>query len=76
MSRQQAEHLTFRDLMALFYGMPEVLNQMRDHLRRFVQQRIIPPGGDFSEPSIRQGAMVLVQQSLPLLQSAAVISFN
>lgn len=64
--------MTFRDLMALFYGMPEALNQMRDHLRNFTRQRVLPSGGDFSDPSVRQGIMTLVSQALPLLQSAAV----
>lgn len=58
--------------MGLFYGMPEVLNRMRDHLRTFAEQRVLPPGGDFSEASVRHGTMALVQQALPLLQSAAV----
>ncbi|KAI9562605.1 hypothetical protein GHT06_010059 [Daphnia sinensis] len=66
-----ADHMTFRDLMALFYGMPEALNQMRDHLRNFTRQRVLPSGGDFSDPSVRQGIMTLVSQALPLLQSAA-----
>lgn len=68
----QADHMTFRDLMALFYGMPDALNQMRDHLRSFARQRILPTGGDFSDPSIRQGIMTLVHQAMPMLQSAAV----
>ena len=64
--------MTFRDLMALFYRMPEALNQMRDHLRNFTRQRVLPSGGDFSDPSVRQGIMTLVNQAMPLLQSAAV----
>lgn len=64
--------MTFRDVMALLYGMPETLNQMRDHLRNFTRQRVLPSGGDFSDPSVRQGIMTLVNQALPLLQSAAV----
>jgi|688.fasta_scaffold735929_2 hypothetical protein len=64
--------MTFRDLMALFYGMPEALNQMRDHLRNFARERVLPSGGDFSDPSVRQGIMTLVNQAMPLLQSAAV----
>lgn len=69
---KKADHMTFRDLMALFYGMPEALNQMRDHLRNFARQRVLPSGGDFSDPSVRQGIMTLVNQAMPLLQSAAV----
>lgn len=64
--------MTFRDLMALFYGMPDALNQMRDHLRNFARQRILPAGGDFSDPSVRQGIMTLVHQAMPMLQNAAV----
>ena len=68
----QADHMTFRDLMALFYGMPDALNPMRDHLRNFTRQRVLPSGGDFSDPSVRQGIMALVSQAMPMLQSAAV----
>ena len=64
--------MTFRDLMALFNGMPEALNQMKEHLRNFARERIIPSGGDFSDPSVQKSIMTLVNQAMPLLQSAAV----
>jgi len=64
--------MTFRDLMALFNGMPEALNQMKEHLRNFARKRIIPSGGDFSDPSVQKSIMTLVNQAMPLLQSAAV----
>jgi hypothetical protein len=32
--------MTFRDLMALFNGIPDALNQMKEHLRNFARERI------------------------------------
>lgn len=64
--------MTFRDLMSLFYGMPESLNQLREHLREFTRQRVLPSGGDFADPHLRQGVMGLVSQAIPVLQNAAV----
>ena len=52
--------MTFRDLMALFNGKPDALNQMKDHLIHFARERILPSGGDFSEPSVQKGIMTLV----------------
>ena len=69
-----AEHLTFRDLVSLFNGVPQVLNPLRDQLRTFARERILN-SGDFSEANVRRATMRLVNESLPLLQSAAVSLF-
>ena len=63
--------MTFRDLVSLFYGVPEALNRIRDHLRAFARTRLLDDQ-EFTETSIRQGVILLVNQSLPLLQTAAV----
>ena len=63
--------MTFRDLMALFFGQPEVLNPLHDHLRTFTRQRVLA-GGDFSESAVRSGTMSLVNQAVPVLNSALV----
>jgi hypothetical protein len=55
-----------------FYGMPEALNGMRDNLRNFARQRILPSGDDFSDPSIQQAVMTFVKQALPSFQTVAV----
>ena len=63
--------MTFRDLVDAFRGRPEILNQILGHLRTFICQRVLS-GGDFSQASIRSGTMLLVNQALPILSSAAV----
>lgn len=64
-----AEHMTFRDLMALFFGQPEVFNPLHEHLRTFARQRVLA-GGDFSQGSVRSGTLSLVNQAVPVLNSA------
>jgi hypothetical protein len=67
-----AEHVTFRDLMGLFFGQPEVLNNMQEHLRTFVRNRILLQG-DFTEQSMRTGSMLLVNQAVPVMAATLVI---
>ena len=67
--------MTFRDLMALFFGQPEVFNPLHEHLRTFARQRVLA-GGDFSQGSVRSGTLSLVNQAVPVLNSALVTQLN
>ena len=68
----QCEHVTFRDLMDIFVGQWQVLNNIHEQLRGFVVRRVLAPQGTFSQESSRTGTMALVNEAMPLLASAAV----
>ena len=69
-----AQHLTFQDLMAVFFGQPEPLNRTRRPLQNFIRTRILNDG-QATEENVHSAVDRLIVDMQPDV-IAACVSLN
>lgn len=66
-----SQHLTFTDVMAIFYGQPTPLQALQAPLREMVGERILQ-GQPLSDTSVQQAVERLMDDISPEIDTACV----